>query len=56
MDAVEQDIVLECPAHGLGVPEVRPNGPHLEARCSTCQRHLKFVPKRPQWLALSRTI
>lgn len=54
MEAVEQDVVLECPEHGFRVPEVRLNGPHFKAVCSICQHHLKFVPKTAVWRSLVR--
>ncbi len=54
MEQVEMGIVLECPEHGFGVPRVADTGLHLKATCPTCGRYLKFVPRKAEWLALSK--
>jgi hypothetical protein len=44
-----------CPQCQLeGVPEMRVVGPHLGAYCATCGSHIRWVPKKGTWIALSR--
>jgi hypothetical protein len=39
-------IELLCPSCGHGLACLRRNGPHIEARCAGCSRHVKFVSRR----------
>lgn len=42
---MKQIIPWECPHCGNETAYLRHNGPHLEARCERCDRHLQFVSK-----------
>lgn len=41
-EVYQLDLPCGC---GASLAIARPNGPHWEARCGTCDRHLKFVSK-----------
>ena len=40
-----EQYTIHCPRCGGQESYLRKNGPHIEAKCLKCDRHIKFVPK-----------
>lgn len=45
--------LLVCPRCGPAEYTTRPRGPHQQALCTTCGRHIKFLGKSFDWDALA---